>query len=114
MGRAIVALIERELGIFDDVDDGHEPASTGEAQERLDGREKELNARERELATERDRIIAEADRLRKWQAELRSLEYNLGIRSRLAAQPTQADPKVGRNERCPCGSGRKYKQCHGR
>ena len=22
-------------------------------------------------------------------------------------------PKVGRNERCPCGSGRKYKQCHG-
>ncbi|MCD6055643.1 MAG: preprotein translocase, SecA subunit [Gammaproteobacteria bacterium] len=23
-------------------------------------------------------------------------------------------PKVGRNEPCPCGSGRKYKQCHGR
>ena len=22
-------------------------------------------------------------------------------------------PKVGRNERCPCGSGRKFKQCHG-
>ncbi|MEO8303885.1 MAG: DUF5672 family protein [Betaproteobacteria bacterium] len=22
-------------------------------------------------------------------------------------------PLVGRNERCPCGSGRKYKQCHG-
>ena len=22
--------------------------------------------------------------------------------------------KVGRNERCPCGSGKKYKQCHGR
>jgi hypothetical protein len=22
-------------------------------------------------------------------------------------------PKVGRNERCPCGSGRKYKKCHG-
>jgi hypothetical protein len=21
--------------------------------------------------------------------------------------------KVGRNDRCPCGSGRKYKQCHG-
>lgn len=23
-------------------------------------------------------------------------------------------PRVGRNERCPCGSGRKYKACHGR
>ena len=22
-------------------------------------------------------------------------------------------PKVGRNDPCPCGSGRKYKQCHG-
>jgi hypothetical protein len=23
-------------------------------------------------------------------------------------------PKVGRNEPCPCGSGKKYKKCHGR
>ena len=23
------------------------------------------------------------------------------------------EPKVGRNDPCPCGSGRKYKQCHG-
>jgi len=22
-------------------------------------------------------------------------------------------PKVGRNEPCPCGSGKKYKKCHG-
>ncbi|HHH35349.1 MAG TPA: hypothetical protein ENK48_00800, partial [Gammaproteobacteria bacterium] len=22
--------------------------------------------------------------------------------------------KIGRNEPCPCGSGRKYKQCHGK
>ena len=26
---------------------------------------------------------------------------------------TRTDRKVGRNEPCPCGSGRKYKQCHG-
>jgi preprotein translocase subunit SecA len=24
-----------------------------------------------------------------------------------------AGPKVGRNEPCPCGSGKKYKKCHG-
>jgi preprotein translocase subunit SecA len=23
-------------------------------------------------------------------------------------------PKVGRNELCPCGSGKKYKNCHGK
>lgn len=27
---------------------------------------------------------------------------------------TRAEPKVGRNEDCPCGSGKKYKHCHGR
>jgi len=26
----------------------------------------------------------------------------------------RAEPKVGRNDPCPCGSGKKYKQCHGR
>jgi len=38
-------------------------------------------------------------------------------------EPTEAEkpqaqvrqgPKVGRNEPCPCGSGKKYKQCHGK
>ncbi|HQN10044.1 MAG TPA: SEC-C metal-binding domain-containing protein, partial [Thermoanaerobaculia bacterium] len=24
-----------------------------------------------------------------------------------------AGPKVGRNDPCPCGSGKKYKKCHG-
>jgi preprotein translocase subunit SecA len=23
------------------------------------------------------------------------------------------EPKVGRNDPCPCGSGKKYKKCHG-
>ncbi len=27
---------------------------------------------------------------------------------------TRNKPKIGRNEPCPCGSGKKYKQCHGR
>ena len=30
-----------------------------------------------------------------------------------AQQPIQSGPKVGRNDPCPCGSGKKYKQCHG-
>ncbi|MBN2695905.1 MAG: preprotein translocase subunit SecA [Bacilli bacterium] len=29
-------------------------------------------------------------------------------------QPIKAVPKVGRNDPCPCGSGKKYKYCHGR
>lgn len=29
-------------------------------------------------------------------------------------QPIRRDKKVGRNDPCPCGSGKKYKHCHGR
>jgi preprotein translocase subunit SecA len=28
-------------------------------------------------------------------------------------QPPKSAPKVGRNDLCPCGSGKKYKKCHG-
>jgi preprotein translocase subunit SecA len=30
------------------------------------------------------------------------------------AVPVQAEKSVGRNEPCPCGSGKKYKKCHGK
>lgn len=29
-------------------------------------------------------------------------------------QPVKVGPKIGRNDPCPCGSGKKYKHCHGR
>lgn len=29
-------------------------------------------------------------------------------------EPIKVGPKVGRNDPCPCGSGKKYKQCHGK
>ncbi len=29
-------------------------------------------------------------------------------------QPIKVGPKIGRNDPCPCGSGKKYKNCHGR
>ena len=36
------------------------------------------------------------------------------MRSEEKRQPIVSAPKVGRNEPCPCGSGKKYKQCHGK
>ncbi|MEZ4800726.1 MAG: preprotein translocase subunit SecA [Flavobacteriales bacterium] len=29
-------------------------------------------------------------------------------------EPVKAEVKIGRNDACPCGSGKKYKQCHGK
>jgi preprotein translocase subunit SecA len=48
-------------------------------------------------------------------------EMALASPSLVPVPPSQRDPnnpdtwgKVGRNEDCPCGSGKKYKHCHGR
>src|SRR5262249_2750764 len=34
--------------------------------------------------------------------------------SKPVPQPARAAQKVGRNDPCPCGSGKKYKHCHGK
>jgi uncharacterized protein YchJ len=42
-------------------------------------------------------------------------EWRLELARKLTGQPTRtALAKTGRNERCLCGSGLKYKHCHGR
>jgi preprotein translocase subunit SecA len=33
---------------------------------------------------------------------------------RAKPQPVRVEQKIGRNDPCPCGSGKKYKQCHGK
>ena len=33
---------------------------------------------------------------------------------RKKTEPVRVEQKVGRNEPCPCGSGKKFKQCHGK
>ena len=36
-----------------------------------------------------------------------------GASRRSRRRCAREQPKVGRNEPCPCGSGKKYKKCHG-
>jgi preprotein translocase subunit SecA len=38
---------------------------------------------------------------------------NLETRERQRPEPIRVEKTVGRNEPCPCGSGKKYKNCHG-
>jgi preprotein translocase subunit SecA len=39
---------------------------------------------------------------------------NTGQQGKSKPQPVKVEKKVGRNEPCPCGSGKKYKNCHGK
>ncbi|WP_444919711.1 preprotein translocase subunit SecA [Microbulbifer sp. CnH-101-G] len=55
---------------------------------------------------------------RKQQLELQHAEASALPESepqqQAAPTPERRGPKVGRNDPCPCGSGKKYKQCHGK
>jgi preprotein translocase subunit SecA len=45
----------------------------------------------------------------------KSQEAKTSARAGTSVQPyIRQGKKVGRNEACPCGSGKKYKQCHGK
>jgi len=44
----------------------------------------------------------------------RAAAQNVNRPSAATRQPVKAQPKIGRNDPCPCGSGKKYKNCHGR
>lgn len=60
-----------------------------------------------------ERLRAWSEHLRRWEGELEVRERRVEFALKVAAQPTEVATKVGRNERCPCGSGLKYKHCHG-
>ncbi|EHC75559.1 Protein export cytoplasm protein SecA, partial [Salmonella enterica subsp. enterica serovar Minnesota str. A4-603] len=53
----------------------------------------------------------EAERLAQMQ-QLSHQDDDTAVAADLAAQT--GERKIGRNDPCPCGSGKKYKQCHGR
>ena len=41
-------------------------------------------------------------------------QANSNTQERQVTQPVHVEKKVGRNDPCPCGSGKKYKNCHGK
>jgi len=59
--------------------------------------------------------IGKSDRS-KYKEERKDLlsEAHSDTQQQSVTQPVKVEKKVGRNEPCPCGSGKKYKQCHGR
>jgi preprotein translocase subunit SecA len=50
---------------------------------------------------------------RKQQRQQQDLQYQTGAAQAEPPKPVRAAAKVGRNDPCPCGSGKKYKKCHG-
>jgi uncharacterized protein YecA (UPF0149 family) len=114
MGRAIVALIDRELvSVFGGQTADGQPVFAQQAEEELAARQEQLALREEKAAEVEDRLRALSEHLRTWEAELEARERRVELAAKMAARSREPATKVGRNERCPCGSGLKHKHCHG-
>jgi len=76
----------------------------------LEAAPREISIPTRQASTTIDALEKEFQR--KKQRELEAAQF---AGSGDASQPTQrrTGEKVGRNDPCPCGSGKKYKKCHG-
>lgn len=105
MGEGIAGLIGNELRTVVAEVNGGDPVFAERAERQAEAREERLDARERQLEVREQR-------LRSTQQQLRSMKQRIRVEA-LYRGPSQARPKVGRNEKCPCGSGLKYKHCHG-
>lgn len=113
MGRAISALIDYELARVADSAGGDSSVLTQQQSEELAKREADVASREEAADVAEERLRTRSERLRRWETELQTLARRVPLTSKPAAQPDDGFPKVGRNERCPCRSGLKYKHCHG-
>jgi hypothetical protein len=95
MGRGLATLIQRELEAVIGAEVNGDLLSEAEAE--LRRRERAIDDRERQLK-EREQSLMKRERF-----------LSLAGPSRVPVNIRD----VGRNDRCPCGSGLKYKRCHG-
>ena len=114
MGRAVTMLVDRELvGVFGDVTGDEEPVFAQRGAEEMAIREAKIAIREREVDAGEARMRERGERLRRLEDALEVRERQAGAVSKLTSPHSTGRAKIGRNERCPCGSGRKYKHYHG-
>jgi hypothetical protein len=114
MGRAIMVLIGNELRTVIAEPIGDEDAVfAGLTEQSLQSREAQIAARERAVDEAERRLGEWTRRLRGREVELKRFERQARDASAQVVHSTEPRSKVGRNERCPCKSGLKYKHCHG-
>ena len=65
-----------------------------------------------QVREQRARAI-DRSKLKEQRNDLLSQSHS-NTQERQVTQPIHVEKKVGRNDPCPCGSGKKYKNCHGR
>ncbi len=60
------------------------------------------------------RATEQHEDMSKYRAEKTDMAGNNNQPQQVKQAPVRAEKRVGRNDPCPCGSGKKYKNCHGK
>lgn len=114
MGAGIGGLIDHELRTVVGESGGEDgPVFAGRAEDQVAAREARLATNEGDLEATEERLRGWEEQLRSREGQLRALELKIRAGWSQSSRPKDLSRKVGRNERCPCGSGLKYKHCHG-
>lgn len=105
MGEGVAGLISHELQTVVGTRGDSGALFVEDFERKAKDRTSRLDARAQELDTRTEQLKRREEQLRVW-------EQRTGTR-RMSGDRVPGSEKIGRNERCPCGSGLKYKHCHG-
>lgn len=105
MGDGVAGLILDELDSVIEVDGTRNQVFAEQVSRQAEERTAELDARQRALDRRAETLQRKEEHLRTWERRLNA--------QRVAPGEIRTSVKVGRNDRCPCGSGLKHKHCHG-
>lgn len=122
MGRGLAILLHHELASVVDEDLEELANRIGERESGIESRASELASAEKDLERrQRDLAIRESELVRR-QRDVEAREENVATVEQRVAEaltrpsqtrtPVSSQPKLGRNDPCWCGSGKKYKVCH--
>ena len=103
MGRALAILLHQELASVVDEDLDRVGTLLSEREAQVTAAEAALGEQEREVASREKALAIREERLAAQTAKASATPPLIG-----------SVPKLGRNELCWCGSGKKFKYCHGR
>ncbi|NEX11586.1 MAG: preprotein translocase subunit SecA [Prosthecochloris sp.] len=87
---------------------------TPEAQEQIEERQKMSQVRKERLVAKHEESQGALNTAAAQRAERSSSSAPAAETAGATAQPVKAEQTPGRNDPCPCGSGKKYKNCCGR
>ncbi|MCM1075641.1 MAG: preprotein translocase subunit SecA [Ruminococcus sp.] len=120
--KSVSTLMRGRLAV-PDFDEAQQAKAAAEAEEKAKEQQRRAQAQQQQIRRDYSAYSSTANPYANYSTTRESYDQQAAAQRQAAqnagrrqgpVQPIKAEPKVGRNDPCPCGSGKKYKNCHGR